>query len=254
MSTSWYSFTTLWQVIFWVKFCLLNKENSLMSSESSIVYRNKSMNLEGSFISCQFSKMIATWSPMGSMRSSTMGSCPNLQCQASTSSYRTGLRCNIKAVISVIYSYNICATVVPMDLFCHAGHRCISWGSQLSKMADGFSSLVAYIVSSGTMKAIQQGESVLASINLISPYHLIRCVVSSAIVSYHQVLSGGQLKSMSIVRMIVRVSGISLADNSWGGTLHLFLDFLFENWEKHCPSVGQLQWSSFIWKNMKLIK
>lgn len=210
------------------------------------------MNLEGSFISCQFSKVIATWSPMGSMRSSTMGS---FQIYRTTGIYFFLWN---RPQMQYKSSYFSCLLLLYLSHYCtqglayHAGLWCISWGSELSKMAGGFSPLVT--VSSGRMKAIQQGESVLASVNLISPYHLIRCVVSSATVSYHQVLSAGQLKSVSIVCMIVRVSGISLADNSWGGTLHLFLDFLFENWEEYCPCVGQLQWSSFIWKKCETYK
>jgi hypothetical protein len=54
------------------------------------------MNLEGSYILCKFSKIVAIDASMGPKGSSTVGSCPNLHYYTSISFYGTGIKYDLK--------------------------------------------------------------------------------------------------------------------------------------------------------------
>lgn len=79
-----------------------------------------------------------------------------------------------------------------------------------------------YIISSGTIRDIQQGGSILARTGSIVFWPM--CIMSSVIGSYHQVLMSSQ--SIASIYIVLGISGTSKTTQD---TPHLALGFLFDN-------------------------
>lgn len=122
----------------------------------------KEMNVEGSLILCQVSRIVVSYSTLRLMRFLIMGSWPGVQYKAWVSFCGAGLK-SIQKVAG--YTYNICPTTVP----------CLTMLD--TNEVQGFQAKVRLwmtfpsggcIAPSSSMKAFQLGKGFLVSIDLTS--------------------------------------------------------------------------------------